>query len=324
MNPKLILVLALALTGCASPPRAHLAGAVYDGQAHGTDSYGLNGLGFPKLAMNELGNPTNPPASFCHHWNYFWTPPAPKPETSAILTRIATVWQFAAHTEGGEYTNYVYSDYLIFDDRSPFHREVSRRLIKEARIYFKDNTSWWDDKPHVSASWETWDGNDMELICFTSNIVSVVQYPGSFPTHGGADSCIPINFINERSHARQFTVSELFVAKSGWEKRLSDLCIGEITRQDKEFVVDGTNTVFEPEQLTQFTVTPKTLQIHILNSYIGILGGESIIYGGESVVDIPWSKLRAYLRPDGPARFLTELTNGNEPAFPLRNGRQTP
>lgn len=291
----LAVSLAVVMSGCVSSPRARLNGAVYDGQDHGTYDYrpdDLNGLGFLWLNLDKLGNPTTPPIRFRYVWNTLSGPERHSVETNALLVRVATVWEFSAQTRGGHFTNHVSSGFLVFDDASTFQRDVSKRLLKEARAYFNDQTDGWDggDGP----AWDVWSGQQMWLECCTSDIVSVAMYQGTFPTHGGADPAILFNFVNDHGHAREFAESEMFIPNSGWEKRLSDICMDKVRKA--EAVVNGTITHFEPKELLRFTVTPKTLHIYLCPG--------PDVGSGDTLVELPWSELREFLHPDGPARFF--------------------
>jgi hypothetical protein len=339
----LAATLAFVFAGCSSPPPAHqaadvdddqaphLAGGVYDGQQQGLD--------FVELSMAQLGRQTTP-ATFRYHWDLpspDWVPPTPPPpirEVSAVLSRVATVWQFHKQFNfaepggnfvdaNGEWAAVADADYFVFDDNSTFHREVSGYLRGEARKFVADWIAGWEEslvqtdpahpdytfhlvKSPASPDDTSYEGVNTELICCTPNLVSLLEAP--YETRlGMGQPAIKLNFVNQGGHAQSFTEGDLFVPGSGWEKRLSELCLKKFTDADlMGAVADGTLTSLSPEELSDFIVIPAALRIYL---NLGEAGLSSMETGGpDREVDIPWSDLRDYLRPDGPARFLTNLS----------------
>jgi len=306
--------LTLVLAGCSSLPQAQLTGGVYDGHAYG--------LGYTEFELSQLGNATTAPAAFRYNWDLpltVWIPPAPPPpiqEASAVLARIATVWQFQDEMYMADprqkFAVKAEADYFVFDDDSAFHRAVSKILHDAAQKFVADYHDNWADtlkgpdaedtllpqKPATEPD-ETFESRQSaDLVCDTANIISVQVFPRSWP--GNPESAILYNFYNDGGQARSFTEAELFLPHSGWEQKLSDLCMAQLRKDEATYVADGTVTRFTPEQLLRFTVKPTALKIYFYSM-------EVELGGGDSTVDIPWADLRNYLDPAGPARFLTDL-----------------
>jgi hypothetical protein len=292
------------LTSCVNPifsAGPHIVGGCYDSQVAGSD--------FESLYLDDLGARSKPPVQFLYHW----TPAGMQKESQAMITRRAVIQEW--RTQRGEklfnkgWIESTSAEFIVFDDTSRFHQNVSSFLSEKARTFVVDHTD--------EASWRDWLGlfhtGDFDhyeslsvyLHCDEENVVSVELIEGCFPTRGGSYDIYEYNFINEDGVARLFALSELFVPGSGWEKKLSDFCLAEFRRNvgNASRVADGTITSFTPEDLARFTVSRKELQIHFACFQVTLDGG------GASEVDIPWSELQAYLRPDGPARFLVAYTD---------------
>jgi hypothetical protein len=205
------------------------------------------------------------------------------------------------------------ADFPVFEDDMPFHREVTARLAADARDFAADG----DDEEEADIP--GFGDQTVDILVCRDNLVCV----GISSTAAGGSSShwyTDRNFVNDAGHARELSLAELFSPGSRWEKKLSDFCITDLFRQYGPYnpnlpegqepedesapfgVLDGTVKSFTPKQLSNFSITPAGLVINLSSSDVG--GGKNSDCG----VTIPWSELRGYLRPDGPARFLTGLS----------------
>ena len=288
------------LTGCVNPnfsARRHVTGGCYES--------GVDGSGFASLTLNDLGARTKPPAKFL----YRWTPEGSHLESETMIDRRAVIQEW--RVQRGEkffsqgWIESTSAEFLVFDNASLFHRNISSFLSEKARTFVTGNSaeSSWRDWLGVfhSGDFDRHESLSVYLYCDEENVVSVELEESCFPTRGGYYDIYEYNFINEDGIARLFTLAELFAPGSGWEKKLSDFCLAEFRRGNADnasMVADGTITSFSPKDLVHFTVSKKGLQIHFACFQVTLDGG------GTREVDIPWSELHACLRPDGPARFL--------------------
>ncbi|HTB64048.1 MAG TPA: hypothetical protein VK737_10735, partial [Opitutales bacterium] len=248
-----------------------------------------------------------PPASFHYSWDLPRNNSSdPIVSREADLPRMAIMRSWKAKEYDDGFVTSAEAEFPVFDDASTFHKEVSARLSEEARRTVDDQTTgfvWQRFLALFCALDKTRELNTHEYSqsCYiqycSGNIISVQVEGGSFP-HTDVDHA-GYNFINECGHARRFTLGELFIPNSGWEKELSMLSINDFKRQNVEDVVAGKIASIDPSQLVKFTVTPDGLHLHFWPS---IVGTDCELC--EAVADIPWAALRGYLHPEGPARFL--------------------
>ncbi len=207
------------------------------------------------------------------------------------------------------------ADFPVFEDDSEFHRQVSFLLARNAWEFVVSADDGSADSPGFA-------DQTMDICLSTENLISIGI---SEVAAGGSNSMNEINhnFVNEAGRAREFTVGELFRAGSGWDRQLSDYCLADLRRQYGPYdpktdpklnsaqeppdplapfgVLDGSIHSLTPEQFSNFNVVPAGLCFSFSSSDVG--GGKGCWCG----VTVPWSKLRNYLRPDGPAQFLTAL-----------------
>jgi hypothetical protein len=232
-----------------------------------------------------------------------------QPGGSTIIRRIVVFHQWK-----GRKKDYV-ADFPVFEDGSPFYREISAQLAKEAWEFASDG----DDQKDGGVGFG---GQTVHIDFCTTDLVSVAIRAVAT---GGSTSTWTIthNFVNDAGHAREFSLAELFIPGSGWEEKLSDFCIIDLLRQYGPYdpgadpklnsaqepndrfapfgVMDGTVRRFTHEQLSAFNLNAAGLEIELSSLAVG--GGK----GADCRVAIPWAELRDYLRPEGPARFLPEL-----------------
>jgi hypothetical protein len=192
-----------------------------------------------------------------------------------------------------------------FTNPTPFQQEINRALRERVAHAEREFTS--DIFRHVKdslvvegASWD-WTMED-SIVVFDSyeNIVSLdesyYEYTGGSHGHNGTWT---LNFVRENGQVREFQLAELFKPGTGWEQRLSDACVADLKRQEASSVVDGKITNFVAAALGSFNVSPAGVLIHF-EPYD--LGG---FPEGSYEVLVSWESLRLWLRPYGPARFLT-------------------
>jgi hypothetical protein len=228
---------------------------------------------------------------------------------TVLMSRVVVFRQWHQKAEGHGMTFDYSADFPEYVDGSRFHRQVSEILAENARRYVTGNIA--DVSGFTPGTPNNhWGDQTAFIVTCTENILSVGFDCGD---SGGAHVNhwrSAYNFANDGEHARQFSMADLFIPTSGWEKKLSDLCIADLFRQygppnsDERVptdVLDGSMKILPPELFSEFFVKPSGLEINFGPYALG--GGRS----GDFTVTTPWPALRGYLRPNGPARFLTNF-----------------
>jgi hypothetical protein len=292
--PALLMTLLIASAILSRGP--HIIGAWYDGRAEG--------CGLVQLSRDQLHGA---PSTFL----YRWTPAGSRTETNAMLKRVAVIRGCGAERFEPHWSSSTAAEFPVFDDASAFHQKVSSILSDNARTFVAENSGehTWHDWLGIfhRGDFDHYEDLSVELCAVEKDLVSVELEEGCFPTRGGDYDIYVYNFVNDNGRARSLALADLFLPNSGWEKKLSDFCLAEFRARGATHVADGSITSFGPENFALFNVTRSALQIHFGCLWVTDDGG------GDCRVDIPWSELRRYLRPEGPARFLMSPTNKPRP-----------
>jgi hypothetical protein len=196
-----------------------------------------------------------------------------------------------------------------FTDGVPFHQAISKLLAAEARGETRQFLA--GAYGLVWAGFRTgrplfdWEGLvETEIIWPGTNLVSLYQVRYEF-TGGAHGNTQPLgrNFVFAGGNAREFGLTNLFLAGSGWLPVLAQACLRELRRQGAAWVMPeappGTRVKgFEAAELGSFNVDGKSLILHFAPYAVGPYAQ------GVFEVVIPWRELQPFLDPNGPTRFL--------------------
>ena len=206
---------------------------------------------------------------------------------------------------------------FVFEGRYPvltpgnqFHQQMSEQLLADQRFWDAQATdyelSYWWEGMKDPAVWNHYKLEmSIEVLFVSDRAVSVrshgVDYWKSkrhgYSTWGDA-------FVERNGAPHRLELNELFHG-SNWEDAISDFCLADLRQQGVPWAqptADDSLRIrhFNEKRLDCFLAMPNGLTFYFVTS---------IPYADDGFeVFIPWDKLAAHLKPDGPHRlFQTKI-----------------
>lgn len=232
-----------------------------------------------------------------HTFRGIWTMANQTNVVAFKLIRVAEFKELRRETREGKFSAIYLAHYPVFQNSSPFYAAVNAKLREPCE---KECASFISDLSSSETSVNCKDTEDISIACCKRDIISASVYCYEFS--GGAHGmhgCYGLNFIADNGQAKKIELADLFLAGSGWEKKLSDYCIAELRKQQASSVVDGKVKELSPNRLT-FTVLDSGLQIYFSPYEAGSYAE------GFFEVDMPWSVMRNFLQMRGPIKQIVE------------------
>lgn len=191
----------------------------------------------------------------------------------------------------GRVNSYV-AKWPAFPTDSGFHQQVARDLEERARsdggeFATLDRAELWESMWESSAVGR----HECEVTCGTALIadrfVSLVctnsAYTGG--AHGNTHYVV-WNYGEQAGQAVPVELADLFDPQADWPQRLSELCLGDLRRQQASNVLNGLITNVPPDALESFAVMPEGLQFYFAPYAVGCYAE------GSYTVNVPWHLIR--------------------------------
>jgi hypothetical protein len=172
-------------------------------------------------------------------------------------------------------------------------KAVEGVVEREMRDFLATQKAADREDPEMAKGWV------LELVCHETHLAStfvtivctrLADAGGAHPSH----STYSLNYAWDGGGFRPMKLADLFTPGSAWEAALEKYYTDELGRQRAGWVVSGEFAV-KPKDLHTWSLSPKGLRIQFdpydAGPYVE----------GEHTVVVPWSELRPYVSPRGPA-----------------------
>lgn len=133
----------------------------------------------------------------------------------------------------------------------------------------------------------------------SDNVISMMQeiYGYTGGAHGNTWYA-PINLLLSSSGASRFGLDDIFLKGSGWERKVSELIIEDLRKQEAAWIIQGEVTEVDPSQLDRFTVSPAGIDFYFGPYEMGCYAE------GTYVAFLPWAALEGFIETSGPVDLL--------------------
>ncbi|MFA7236895.1 MAG: hypothetical protein WC058_08525 [Phycisphaeraceae bacterium] len=244
------------------------------------------------------------------HQSERWESVDPKAPDAAMVERVLVIERRIGFRIAGRGLSHITTAHIPqLKSHSPLSAQAFDLLSSHLRTYVVDcdfELDWSDVWEHLvrSKGYDTLGEHCyFEVITADPKLVSILESDVAQVGHARGDCCpIGRNFVWDNGSAASLELKDLFEPGTPWSNALENA-----VREDANRRTSGNEWPMLNFHIVAFTIRPESIQVY----FAGMITWPG---GVRMVTDVPWAKLRAYMKADSPVtRWVDERVEASRP-----------